>query len=172
MNSNFNNECKILNSKDEIASLLRDMADIPFLSILKDNKFIELYSEKLHKNAYVIADYVNGQPMAFIAFYANDTISHKAFAPIAGIKNRDNLSKISSILRIAYCAYEIFLSKNVEFVQLEVADENIHAIDLYYQIGFQPIGQRGITGEIMEISMDKIKIYAEKARRLYENISN
>lgn len=98
------------------------------------NEDIEMYVDKLLKNAEIILHYSNNVLVGCLAFYANDHINKKAFISFIGIKNTHRDKGLGMILLTSSMLY--LKKNNFNEYGLEVIKKNENAIKFYLNQGF------------------------------------
>lgn len=98
------------------------------------NEDIEIYVDKLLKNAEIILHYSNNVLVGCLAFYANDHINKKAFISFIGIKNTHRDKGLGMILLTSSMLY--LKKNNFNEYGLEVIKKNENAIKFYLNQGF------------------------------------
>ena len=105
---------------------------LPPISSLVDD--LQVYVEKMIKNAIVVIAKYNKEDIGFIATYCNDTNQKTAYITSLSIKKEFQSKKIGRKLveiAIADAVHNGMLS-----IELEVQQENILAIGFYEKLGF------------------------------------
>lgn len=136
---NNNYEIVIADSIEEIFSILSEF-DNAFSPSITDRAIdLNLYAEKLQKNAIVIYITRNESKVGFIAFYMNDRVSKEAYITQIAVKDRVKNRNIAKTL-LDLC---IKLSKNsfMNAIKLEVFTDNIVALKFYKKNGFYISGK-------------------------------
>lgn len=125
----------ILNIEDreEILKILKSCEEV-FSKLIKEMNTTILY-EKICSYAIVLAAIVKKEYAGYIAFYANDKESKRAFITMIGVSLRFQGKGIGTELLKQACA--ISKAKGMKWIALEVRNKNKKAISIYTKCGFQ-----------------------------------
>lgn len=118
---------------DEIGAALAlecDGANFPLLG----GRSVDDYVAKLRSAAEVTGWWVCGEFAGFVAFYANDDETKVAFISMLWVSARQRQRKIGSIL-LRHVA-EVCKARAFESIRLQVARDNVAALNFYTGRGF------------------------------------
>ena len=124
--------------KDSVLSLLDEFSEVfPHLFEKIDN--LDSYAGKISKLANIYVAKQDGKNFGIAVFYANDTISKKAYISLIGLKE-DSRGKGHGRFMLSQCEN---LAKNDGMTQmwLEVDSDNTSAISFYEKNGYSFVEQ-------------------------------
>lgn len=119
---------------NEIRKIIYEFDNVFKPSLSKRIVNLDTYSEKLYKNAIVIAAIEENDVIGFIAFYANNINTHVAYLTQIAVKLKEQNRKIGKAL-LELCI-KTSQDKGMTYIKLEVFNHNTKAIDFYEKYGF------------------------------------
>ncbi len=123
-----------ISSKEEIYKVLLSCKNDFFSLQMHDEKKLREFADKYSQNAIVFVAEENKDVLGFIAFYANDLVSHSAFISSIVIKKQYQSKGIGS--QLLDKAEEYVRLNNMTSMALEVDKMNEKAIKLYMKKGY------------------------------------
>jgi ribosomal protein S18 acetylase RimI-like enzyme len=112
---------------------------------------IEAYLRKLETSAEVVSASANdGRCRGLVAFYANDTVTRRAYVTLVVVDPSDRGTGLGR--ELVESALATMKERGLTSCRLEVARDNAAASSLYASIGFQVIEERG-RKDLMEIAL-------------------
>lgn len=101
----------------------------------------EGYLAKLGERAEILSDTADGRCRGFVAFYANDFDSKRAYITSVLVDPRDRGTHLGRAL--VACVLELVRGRGFASCRLEVARHSAAAHALYLALGFRVIEDRG-----------------------------
>lgn len=98
---------------------------------------LDLYLEKIKKNAEIVSHYVGGKCAGFVAFYCNDADRKKAFITLVLVSNKYRGKGIAN--ELIKKTLEICVARKFEVCGLDVLSSNESAIKIYKKNGFEEV---------------------------------
>ena len=124
----------IVQNRDEKRKIV-EKVDCAFTRGLVRREDYENIFDKIDRHAIFIGAYDNDEPVGYAAIYANDKENKTAFITMIGVLDKMQGKHIGSGL-MNMCIEEA-KARKMEYIRLEVLNDNIKAINFYYHCGFE-----------------------------------
>lgn len=126
--------------KDDIVKLLHKLNNEMNFFLLSND--IEVYVEKIIKNANIISYYKEGELIAFIAFYMNNNEEKKAFLTMLAVDTKFHSQGLGKML--LENSISVLKKNNYKIYELEVDKKNTKAKALYEKFGFVTVEEKDL----------------------------
>lgn len=111
---------------------------------------LEVYLTKLGQRAEILSDAGEGRCRGFVAFYANDQVTKRAFITLVLVNPSDRGLGIGRALTT--CVLDLARRRGFTSCRLEVARDNAAAQAVYRALGFRVI-EGLMDKDLMEVAL-------------------
>ena len=122
---------------DELDRVFKAFAHMNFLDRVKNDDDRREYAEKLLANGHVVAEFHADKPVGMLCFYCNDLETRIGFITMFALLDELGFAKGRTMFNLAKLSAEIADRTGMEWVRIEVDDNNVIARKLYERMGFE-----------------------------------
>jgi hypothetical protein len=145
---------------NEAVNVIKKLQDSEFISFADGDEAIVNYAKKQLEFGHMIVEYLDGEPVGYICFYANDHATRVVFIS-AIVVTGSGLQRGKVFYNLITEGARIGIREGMTSVKLEVDKDNISARKLYEQIGFEYTGEEKEHSVYMVIEKD---VFLEKTK--------
>lgn len=128
----------ITNDKNQIDNIIC-FCDSAFTEKVSQRQAYDELLQKIHRNAVFVYAY-QAEPIAYCAFYANDSKSRTAYISLIAVRPEYQRAHVGKRL-LRYCM-EMAIERGMQSCVLEVRKSNDSAIQFYRRNGFVFLSER------------------------------
>lgn len=135
-------------------------ADIFPNPLIEETKRKE-YTEKIRENGFLIAAFIDDEPVGFVSGYANDVASKRAFISLFAISQNVGVQRGKILMKLGKTALDFVNSCGMETMWAEVDDDNFHARKVYEKLGLKIVGRASEHSDFIMIDLSKLDWYRD-----------
>ena len=140
---------------DSLDEVLATFSHMEFLTQTRDPVERRKYAEKLLATGHAIAEFHDGKPMGMMCFYCNDVETRIGYITMFALMEELGFAKGRTMFNLAKLSAEIADRTGMEWVRIEVDDNNVIARKLYERMGFE-YTEKKEHSSIMKVSLEKL----------------